>query len=123
MSSRTSVFVFGVYLTVMGSLLLLIPNLVLPLFGFDVVDDVWIRVLGLVFVLISSIYYLAVKESFSIFYKLTVYIRLVVFCSFIVFYALNLAPWQLLLFGVFDAVTALWTALLIKSESTVVCHA
>jgi hypothetical protein len=36
----------GIYLVGLGLVLLLIPNVILPLFGFPTTEEVWIRVVG-----------------------------------------------------------------------------
>ena len=41
-----SVFVFAIYLFVLGLWLLLVPNTLLRLFGMPDAQDVWIRVVG-----------------------------------------------------------------------------
>ncbi|BBN57143.1 hypothetical protein TRE132_52680 [Pseudomonas chlororaphis subsp. aurantiaca] len=41
-----SVFLFGLYMLLLGAALVLAPNLLLPLFGFALTDEVWIRVMG-----------------------------------------------------------------------------
>lgn len=107
--SKLSMVLFGIYLASVGLTLITIPNFMLPLFGFDQVTDVWIRLLGLVFTIVAGIYYLAIRENWLVFYKYTAGARLVI-CLFTVFcVASGLAPWPLLLFGVVDAVSGIVT--------------
>lgn len=109
-NSHLSMKVFGIYLCLLGLTLASIPNLVLPPFGFQEVTDVWIRLLGLSFFLISSIYYLAIKEQWLSFYKLSAIARVIVCIFIFLCVAFNIAPWQLLIFGMIDILGSLWTS-------------
>lgn len=104
-----SILVFGVYLSILGLLLALFPNIALPIFGFDLVSDIWIRLLGLSFFLISGIYYLAIKENWVSFYSYTVFSRMVVAIFILLNVSFGLAPIQLLIFGLTDILCAVWT--------------
>lgn len=42
-----SVFVWGIYMFAMGTTFLLIPNVVLPLFGYPPTNEIWIRVVAM----------------------------------------------------------------------------
>ena len=52
-----SLFVFGIYLSALGVLLLLSPNLLLRIFGAPPTNDIWIRVNGM-FVICFAYYYI-----------------------------------------------------------------
>ena len=51
-----TVFVFGIYLGFLGVVLLAAPNLLLNVFGLPETQEVWIRVTGML-VLVLSLYY------------------------------------------------------------------
>lgn len=57
-----SLFVFGIHLCGLGLILLLIPNLILQIFGLPPTNDVWIRVNGM-FVLCLSFYYVQTARN------------------------------------------------------------
>src|SRR3972149_2934893 len=46
-STAKSIFYYSFYMMGVGSGLLLIPNMLLGVFGFDPTNDIWIRILGL----------------------------------------------------------------------------
>lgn len=109
-----SVFVFGIYLTFVGAILTVAPNLLLGVFRLPAVSDVWIRVVGML-VLCLALYYLqAARRGLADFFRWTVYVRCFVFVSLLAFAALKLAAPQLALFGVIDLLGAIWTAVALR---------
>lgn len=113
-----SMKIFGIYLAVLGLILAFTPNLVLPIFGFEEVTDIWIRLLGLIFCIISSIYYIAIRDKWLSFYKLSILGRTIV-SAFILFWVIfEMAPWPLLIFGIVDLLAALWTAYSLINQKT-----
>src|SRR5205823_2822523 len=68
-----SLFVFGIYLCGLGLILLLVPNLLLQVFGVSPTNEVWIRINGM-FVLCLSFYYVqAARNRLTIFIRWTVW--------------------------------------------------
>jgi len=55
-TAAKTLFIFGIYLCGLGLVLLLVPNLVLQVFGVPPTHEVWIRINGM-FVLCLSFYY------------------------------------------------------------------
>jgi hypothetical protein len=111
-----SLFVFGIYLCGLGLLLLLAPNLLLRLFGVPPTDEVWIRVCGM-FVLCFSFYYvLAARAGLTGFIRWTVWGRAAVIVYFTAFVLFVSAPKPLLLFGLIDLLSAVWTWLALKRD-------
>ena len=104
-----SVLVFAVYLFALGAVLLLAPNTLLSLFGMPEVQDVWIRVVGVLVLLLGYYYSGAARAEFTPFLRWTVYARGSVMVFFSLFVLAGLAPRTLLLFGAIDLVAAIWT--------------
>lgn len=110
-----SLFVFGIYLCVLGLLLLLVPNQLLQVFGVPPTHEVWIRINGM-FVLCLSFYYVQVaRNELTIFIRWTVWTRVAVIFFFAAFVLLVSAPRALLLFGLIDLLAAIWTWLALRS--------
>ena len=114
--SARSLFVFSVYLFVLGIVLIVIPNVLLNLFSFPETSEVWIRVVGMLVFILGYYYFQASRSEIKKFIQWTVYGRTVVFIFFIVFVLLDFAPPILILFGFIDVVAALWTQLCLRSE-------
>jgi hypothetical protein len=105
----TSVFVFGVYLLLLGAMLVLAPNVLLGWFRIASTTEVWIRVLGMVVLLLGTYYVLAALADVRAFIRWTVPLRASVVVFFIAFVLTGLAPPVLILFGVVDLAGAAWT--------------
>lgn len=114
--STLSMLVFGIYVTILGALLLFAPNPVITLFGFEPVRDIWIRIVGMILVILGYFYFMAVKEKAYNFYRWTAYGRFPIFFVFLSFVLLKMAPSILLLFGAFDTGCAIWTGVSLRRE-------
>lgn len=108
-TAATTVRAFGVYLWVLGALMLLIPGVMLPIFGLPVPDDVWIRVVGVLVINIGSYYWFGSRDDQPRFLLATVYARIFVLVAFIGFVVAGFASAMLIAFGAFDTLGALWT--------------
>ena len=111
-----SLFVFGIYMVVLGITLLVVPNVLLALFGLPATNEVWIRVVGMLVCLLAFYYIQAARNELSAFFQWTVYTRASVIVFFIVFVVLGLAKPALILFGGVDLLGAIWTALALHSS-------
>jgi hypothetical protein len=109
-----SLFVFGIYLCVLGLILLLAPNLLLRAFGAPPTNEVWIRVNGMFVLCLSFYYVLAARDELAVFIRWTVWARVAVIFYFAAFVLLVSAPKALLLFGLIDLLAAVWTWLALK---------
>ena len=111
-----SLFVFGIYLCGLGLILLLVPNLLLQVFGVPPTNEVWIRINGM-FVLCLSFYYMqAARNRLTIFIRWTVWARIAVIIFFVAFILLASAPKALLWFGLIDLLAAIWTWVALKKD-------
>ena len=111
-----SVFVFSLYMFVLGIILIVIPNFLLALFSLPKTNEVWIRVVGMLVLILGFYYFQASRSEIRIFFQWTVYVRIAVLIFFIAFVLLDFAPPILILFGFVDAAAALWTQLSLRSE-------
>jgi hypothetical protein len=108
-AAARSLYYFGFYLMLTGVTLTVAPNLLLSLFGIPTTTEVWIRVLGNVVFTLGLGYVVVAPSNLRLFLVYSVYARAFVFVMFGVFVALDIAPWQLILFGVVDLAGAAWT--------------
>lgn len=112
--AANSVFLFGCYLLGLGAMLLTVPNLLLAAFTLPATDEVWIRVVGMLVLLLGIYYALAARAEYAAFFRWTIYIRCSVIVFFTTFVALGFAPAPLILFGVVDVLGAAWTAVALR---------
>jgi hypothetical protein len=112
-----SIVVFGVYMVLTGLALLLAPNVLLAVFGFDPATEVWIRVLGSVVIALGAYYVAMGKAEATAFFQATVWGRCWIFLSFLGLVILGMAKPPLILFGVVDLLGAFWTWRAMKTRA------
>jgi hypothetical protein len=110
-STATSILVFSIYLFFVGAGFLLIPNILLPLFGFPETDEPWIRVMATLVLIIAFFYLVAAHHGIIPIYWASVFGRFFAFLIFMVLVFTKKAKPMLILFGIVDALGALWTLL------------
>ena len=111
-----SMFVFGIYLLVLGPTLVVAPALLTGLFGLDAPQEVWIRVLGAIVTILGFYYLFAARHEAKDFFWATVWGRPAVIVFFTAFALLGLAEPILILFGVVDLLGAGWTFAALRAE-------
>ena len=114
--SAFSLFVFSLYMFVLGMLLIVVPNQMLSLFSVAETQEVWIRVVGMLILIIGFLNFMASRNELIIYIRWTVYGRLAVLLFLTLFVAFGLAPPVLILFGVIDAFAAVWTAVSLRND-------
>jgi hypothetical protein len=114
--AATSMFVFGIYLLVLGPTLVVAPAFLLGLFGLDAPQEVWIRVLGAIVTILGFYYVFAARHETKDFFWATVWGRPAVIVFFTAFVLLGLAEPVLILFGVVDLLGAGWTFAALRGE-------
>jgi hypothetical protein len=114
-----SLFVFAIYLGIVGAWLILSPNSFLRLFGFPPTDQVWIRIVGMCFGALAFYYSLSSVMNLRPFIQLTVYARALTLPFFIVLVVLRLTQPVLILFGVIDLAGAVWTEIALRRTDQV----
>jgi hypothetical protein len=111
-----SILGFGIYMAVTGLGFLVIPNILLALFGFPTTDEPWIRVVGLLVLILAFYYIQAARYEVEPLFRWSLYCRPAAFVVFTSFVVLGFAKSMLILFGVIDLLGALWTGLALRSS-------
>jgi hypothetical protein len=117
-SSARSVFVFSVYLILLGATIVVVPNLFLSVFGIPPTTEVWIRVVGMLVTILGFYYLQSARHGLVPFFRATLLGRTAVLVFFIAYVVLGFAPPILILFGLIDVAGAIWTALCLRGESS-----
>jgi hypothetical protein len=107
--SEFSVFAWGVYLAIAGAGFLFIPNTLLPLFGLPTTTEVWIRVIGLLVVILGYYYMYCARASAAPFIQVTVQGRIAFCLGLVALVAMGFSAPGVLLIGTVDALGAAWT--------------
>lgn len=114
--AKQSVLVWAAYVYVLGAVLLVVPNVLLGLFGIAETEEVWIRIVGMTVIIFGILYTGAVRADARDLYLASVVGRgfaVVVLVSL----AMTTGPWQLVLFAAVDAAGATWTWLGLRADS------
>jgi hypothetical protein len=104
-----SLTVQGLYVLTSGLLILFATNTVLPLFGFAPTTEIWVKVVGILGTCFSILYYYINKYGSREIVFSTVLGRLLASACFVIMVLMGEAPTALLLFGIIDTATAIWT--------------
>jgi|AGTN01.1.fsa_nt_gi hypothetical protein len=112
-----SVFVFGIYILIVGTTLMIMPNTLLGISGLEPASDVWVRVTGMLIAILGFYYTLCAKQEITYFFKLSVIGRIVPSIVFTIFVLLGFAKWPLILFSTIDVSCAIWTAVALRSSN------
>ena len=112
-----SLWAFGVYLVALGLFLLIAPNTLIGWFGLPETGDVWIRVVGMLIVLLAYYDIQAARTEAMAFFRWSVVARATVILFFAGFVVAGLVRPILLLFGGVDLAAAMWTALALRVEA------
>jgi hypothetical protein len=104
------------YVIISGLQLLLIPNTLLGLFGFDPTSEIWIRVLGMLVLVLSIYYYAIYKSGNKDIVRATVQGRLLFCAGLVMFVILGMAKPVLLGFAALETGLALWSLFEIRRK-------
>ena len=113
--AAVSVFVFGLYLAMLGIALLIVPNLLLEMFILPPTNEVWVRVVGMLVLFLGFYYTQASRKEMTDFIRWTLFPRSTVILFFTAFVLLDFAKPPLILFGVVDVFGVIWTAVALRS--------
>lgn len=115
--SAHSVYLFSLYLFGLGAVLVVVPNVLLGMFGIPETNEVWIRVVGSLVLVLGLYYFQASRNELIPFLRASVYGRIAVLVFFTGFALFGFAPATLILFGGVDALAAFWTFVALRSEN------
>ena len=105
----------GIYLGLSGLALIIAPNLLLGLLGLPPTQEVWIRVAGVLTLILGFYFIQAARGNVVEFIRWTVYARLAFMSFCVIFVLLSFVGPVLLLFGLLDLLGAVWTGLALRS--------
>jgi hypothetical protein len=104
-----TILAFGLYLACLGAGLAIAPDAMLALFGQGPSHEPWLRLLGLVSLVLGSYYIGAARAGLTPFFRMTLYGRAAGCVGFAACVAAGWAPRFVLLIAALDGAGALWT--------------
>lgn len=116
-SAARSIYVFGIYLIVVGGILMGSPNTLLAALRIAPTTEPWLRIAGMLVMVIGMLDVACARSEQTGFFQATVYTRTFALIVFAAFAVLGITPWVLLVFGLVDAAGALWTHSALRKSS------
>ena len=114
--SAKTVLYFSYYLFLTGIQLAIVPNLFTKLFFLPETNEPWIRVVGILVIIIGFYYHQAASKDLTEFLKLTVFGRALFFVGATALVIFGIAPVIFIGFGLIDLLGAIWTRQTLKNE-------
>jgi hypothetical protein len=111
-----SVYVASWYVIGLGCGLILIPNIVLNLFGLPQTDEIWIRMLGMMTLFLGIFQLQIARAELRSFFRLSIILRLSVVGFVTAFIVTGLAAPVFMLISVMDVLGAGWTWVALNRE-------
>ncbi len=104
-----STFWWGIYMSVNGISLIVYPNGTLATMGFEPTQEIWIRMAGLLALVLGFFYVQLGRFHFTPFYNWKVTGHVVGILTMTLFYLQGLAPSAIFMLCLTDGLAALWT--------------
>ena len=119
-NAAKSILVHGIYLLGLAVVLLTIPNVPLKIAGLPETNEVWIRVVGMMSLVLGYYFVQSARRDETEFFRSTILPRSSAIVFFVIFVALGFAPINLLLLIAVDPVFIIWTVLALRSSQATV---
>ena len=116
-NAAKSILVHGIYLLGLGVVMLTIPNVPLKIVGLPETNEIWIRVVGMMSLVLGYYFVQSARKELTDFFRSTILTRSAAIVFFVLFVALGLAPINLLILIAVDPVFIIWTVLALRSSS------
>lgn len=115
---KTAMYVQTIYMAGMGLGILLMPQLLLPLFGFTSPAEIWIRVLGALILGFGYTNFECTRQEVVPYFWASVKGRLI-FCTLLVIFGLlKLTQPAIFLLAAFETALVVWAALALNQLKT-----
>ena len=113
-----SIYVFGIYLIIVGGVLIGSPNTLLALLQLPPTTEPWAHILGVPVMGLGMYHVVSARAELTPFFRASVWIRGFVLGSFVVMAAMRIIPLIIVGFGIADAAFALWTRFALREQTT-----
>lgn len=113
-SAARTIVAFGLYMALVGAILVAVPNVLLTLVGLPPTAEAWIRVLGMFMVIVAYYYYRTALSEATEFFRATVYGRTAMALFLTGLAVSGMTGPVLVLFGLAELAGAVATALALR---------
>ena len=115
-AAARSLIGWGIYLVAFGASMLIIPALLLRWFHLPETETPYIRIVGILFLVLSYYMFRAARAEVTPFFRWTVHARAPIILVIIVLVLLKLVSPLMLAFGSVDLIGAIATALALRHD-------
>jgi hypothetical protein len=115
--SAKSIFFFGIYIVLLGILLVFVPNALLGLVEVPATNEVWIRLAGMLLLIMGFFYVQAGRSGLVPFFKWTLVTRGVAFFFVLGFWLCGFVSWIIVAFWLGDLAGMVWTWAALRREN------
>lgn len=109
-----SLFAFAIYVIVAGVAFLAVPNQVIALLQLPSAPAGWVRVVGLLALVIGAYDLVAARADFLAYVRASVYVRFGFAAGVILLFVTREMPATILPLAAIDAIGAIWTSVALK---------
>ena len=117
MDAKRSMQAFAIYRFGMGIGLIVMPHVLLGLFGLSAGDDAWVRMVGMLALILGYYYLSAASTGLTQLYHWSVRARLFAAAFMIALYLTGLLSFGIVLLALVDIVAAAWTWSALRKEA------
>jgi hypothetical protein len=114
--SAISILVFGIYLSIVGLILIVGPNLLLTSIKLPLTNDPWIRLMGMLLFVLAFFYIQSARYGFKPFFTWTLYTRFGAVLILLPLVLLGFLEPIVLVFWLGDLAGAIWTLVTLLQE-------
>ena len=104
-----SIYAFGIYEMMAGLGFLAIPNLILSFLSMEKTTAPWIRVVGILAIIIGYYHFMIGQLTIEVLYWPTIFVRITFIILLILLVLTKKAPKKIILFGVVSLLSTIWT--------------
>ena len=116
--TATTIMAYGIYALGAGAGFLFFPDMILGLFGFEPRSDHWILVVAILTLGLAYYYISSARAENRHFFDISWKGRIWFFVAVTALAISGQAPWNLVMVGSVDLITAIWTAVTLRSEAS-----
>ena len=113
-----SIYVFGIYLIILGGMLIGSPNTLFSLLQLPPTTEPWAHILGVPIMALGFYHMTSARAELVPFFRASVWIRAFVPVILTVMAIMGIVPPIIVGFGIIDAAFGLWTHLGLKQQAT-----
>jgi len=112
-----TIYYFAFYMVMAGVVLIVIPRIPLAVFGLPEEGVAWIRILGLLVLILACYYLTLARNEVTAFFRVSVRARVAVPFIFLGFALLGWVEPILILFGLADLAGGVWTGVALRKAA------